>query len=98
MKKPLILAFVLLVLLVFGLMVGCGFVLTGSGDLKTEEYAFSDFNRIEVSSAFEYEISQSSTYGISITADDNVIEKVQVTKEGDTLKISLDPNISMKKS
>ena len=90
MKKLLILAFIVVVFLVFGLMVGCGFVLTGSGDLKTEEFAFSDFNRVEVSSAFEYEISQSNSYGISITADDNVIEKVQVTKEGDTLKISLE--------
>jgi hypothetical protein len=92
MKKPIIvvLAFIVMILLIFGLMVGCGFVLTGSGDLKTEEYAFSDFNRVEVSSAFEYEIRQSNSYGISITADDNVIEKVQVTKEGDTLKISLE--------
>ena len=57
MKKPLILASILMVLLVFGLMAGCGFVLIGSGDLKTEEYVFSDFNRVEVSSAFEFEIS-----------------------------------------
>ncbi|MFC1861716.1 head GIN domain-containing protein [Chloroflexota bacterium] len=89
MKKLIILAFVVMVLLVFGLMVGCGFVLTGSGDLKTEEYAFRDFNRVQVSSAFEFEISRSNSYSISITADDNVIEKVQVTKEGDTLKIGL---------
>jgi len=77
------------VLLTTGLLVGCGRALIGSGNLKTQEYTFSDFNKVEVSSAFEFDISQSGTYGISITADDNVIEKVQVTKEGETLKIGL---------
>jgi hypothetical protein len=90
MKKLIVLTLIVLVLLAFGLIVGCGFVLTGSGDLKTEEYDFSDFNRVEVSSAFEFEISRSNSYSISVTVDDNVIERVKVTKEGDTLKISLE--------
>jgi hypothetical protein len=90
MKKLIILMLIVLVLLAFGLIVSCGFVLTGSGDLKTEEYDFSDFNRVEVSSAFEFEISRSNSYSISVTVDDNVIERVKVTKEGDTLKISLE--------
>jgi hypothetical protein len=89
MKKLIILIFIVTLLSAYGLMIGCEFVLTGSGDLKTEEYDFSDFNRVEVSSAFEFEVSQSNSYSISITADDNVIEKVQVTKEGDILKIGL---------
>ena len=89
MKKLIVVVVMVMVLLASGPTVGCGFVLTGSGDLKTEEYTFSDFNRVEVSSAFEFEISWSNSYAISVTADDNVIEKVQVTKEGDTLKIGL---------
>ena len=77
------------VLFALMLLVGCGGVLTGSGNLKTEDYTFSDFTSVEISSAFEFEITQSDSYGVSITADDNVIEKVQVIKEGDTLKIGL---------
>jgi len=88
--KKLVIVFFVNVLLITGLIVGCGFVLTGSGDLETKEYAFTGFNKVEVSSAFKFEVSQSSSYGISVTADDNVIEKVQVTKEGDTLKIGLE--------
>ena len=88
MKKVIMTVFVT-VLLTSGLMVGCGGYLTGSGNLKTEEYTFRDFTSVEIHSAFEFEITQSGSYGISITADDNVIEKVQVTKEGDTLKIGL---------
>ncbi len=90
MKKLIVVVFIVTVLLISGLMVGCGFVLTGSGDLETKEYAFTDFNRVEVSSAFEFEVRQSGSYSISVTADDNVIEKVRVTKDGDTLKIGLE--------
>ena len=62
-------------------------VLIGSGNLETEEYAFANFTRVEISSAFEFEIKQSSSYGINITADDNVIDYVQVSQDGQILKI-----------
>ena len=63
--------------------------LVGSGNLETEAYAFSDFTEIEIGSAFQFEIEQSSSYNISITADDNVMEYVQVSQVGQTLKIGL---------
>ena len=84
----------LVVLLTSGMLVSCGGPLTGSGNLKTEEYAFDCFTSVAVSSAFEYDISQSDSYNVSITADDNVLEEVEVTKEGDTLKIGLRTNSS----
>jgi hypothetical protein len=61
--------------------------LVGSGNLETEQYTFADFTRIEISSAFQFEIEQSSSYSINITADDNVIDHVQVSEDGQTLKI-----------
>jgi hypothetical protein len=63
--------------------------LVGSGNLETKEYTFTDFTRLELSSAFEFEIKQSSSYSINITADDNVIDYIQVSKDGQTLKIRL---------
>jgi len=63
--------------------------LIGSGNLETEEYAFTNFTKVEISSAFEFEIRQSSSYNISVTADDNVIDYVQVSQDGQTLKIRL---------
>ncbi|MFC1916846.1 head GIN domain-containing protein [Chloroflexota bacterium] len=79
----------MVVLLTSGLLVSCRGVLIGSGKIKTEEYTVRDFTSVEISSAFEFEITQSDSYGVSITADDNVIEKVEATKEGSTLKIGL---------
>jgi len=64
-------------------------VLIGSGNLETEEYAFANFTRVEIGSAFEFEIKQSSSFSINVTADDNVLDYVQVSQIGQTLKIRL---------
>jgi hypothetical protein len=88
--KVLLVAVLIISLIASGLTIGCGVVLQGSGNIKSEEYLFTDFNKIEISSAFEFEIIQSSSYSIKVTTDDNVIEKVRVTKAGDTLKIYLE--------
>jgi hypothetical protein len=63
--------------------------LIGSGNLETEEYAFTNFTKVEISTAFEFEIQQSNSYNISVTADDNVMDYVQVSQDGQTLKIGL---------
>jgi hypothetical protein len=62
-------------------------VLIGSGNLETEQYGFANFTRVEISSAFEFQIRQSSSYSINVTADDNVIDHVQISQDGQTLKI-----------
>jgi hypothetical protein len=62
-------------------------IVIGSGNLETEQYAFANFTRVEISSAFEFEIKQSSSYSINVTADDNVIDHVQISQDGQTLKI-----------
>ena len=62
-------------------------VVIGSGNLETEQYAFTNFTKIEISSAFEFEIKQSGSYSVNVTADDNVIDRVQISQDGQTLKI-----------
>ena len=92
MKKAIIIAaIVVAVSVICTLLVlrGCPGGLVGSGNLETEAYAFSDFTEVEIDSAFEFEIEQSSSYSINVTADDNVMEYVQVSKDGQTLKIGL---------
>jgi len=92
MKKALIIAAIVVAISVTSTMLslrGWPGSLTGSGNLETEAYAFTDFTRVEIGSAFEFEIEQSSSYNISVTADDNVIDYVQVSQVGQTLKIRL---------
>jgi len=69
--------------------------LVGSGNLETKQYAFSNFTEVEIDSAFDFEIKQSSSYSINVTTDDNVIDYVQVSQDGQTLKIRLGRFISI---
>jgi len=64
---------------------------TGSGNLVTRIMDFEDFTTVEVGYAFEVEITQSTLYGVSITADDNVFDYIQVTKTDERLTIGLAP-------
>jgi len=88
MKKTLV-VILITVLLTPVLLVGCGAVVTGSGKLETETFDFSDFTKIEAQNGFQVELTQSSTYSIEITTDDNVQEYIEVTKSGDTLRVRL---------
>jgi len=63
--------------------------IVGSGNLITQQKDFRDFSAIEVSSAFQVEISQSSFYSISITADDNIMDYIQVSKTDNTLNVGI---------
>jgi len=92
MKKAIIIAaIVVAVSVICTLLVlrGCPGGLVGSGNLETEAYAFTDFTEVEISSAFEFEIKQSTSYSINITADDNIMEYVRISQDGQTLKIGL---------
>ena len=61
----------------------------GSGDLVTNQELISDFTAVDVSSGFNVEISESNSYRVRVTADDNVMEYVEIRKSGDTLVVGL---------
>ncbi|MCH7997727.1 MAG: DUF2807 domain-containing protein [Chloroflexi bacterium] len=62
----------------------------GSGNLISQIKPFDNFTRINVGNAFQVEISMAIRHSVAITADDNVIELIEVEKEGDTLRIGLE--------
>lgn len=88
MRKGVLLTILAAALVTAGL-VGCLGVATGSGNLVTEEMDFRGFTRVEASHAFEVEISRSSLYSVSITADDNLFSDIEVFVSDETLKIRL---------
>ncbi len=45
---------------------------------------------VDIGSAFSYEIKQSDTYSISITANDNLFDDIKVAKEGQTLEVRME--------
>lgn len=97
MKKTIfiITAMVLITMLLF---TGCdvliradGDNITGSGNLETRDFDFSEFTQVEIGDAFRYEIVQSDTYSVRITADDNLFDDIRVVKHGQQLEIDLKP-------
>ena len=71
---------------------GCcvyGYALRGSGRLVTKDLDITGFDAIEAQSTFQVEVTQGETYSVSVTADDNVWERLEVGKRGDTLRLGL---------
>ena len=63
---------------------------TGSGHIITEEKDFSDFTVVDVENIFKIEIVQSDSFSIAITGDDNILDRIKVSKDEETLKIRLE--------
>jgi hypothetical protein len=81
------------VLLVGGL---AALYFTGYSPFKrviTEQKDFRDFTTVKVGNAFRVEVTQSSSYSISITTDSNVMDDIEVFKTGDVLTIRIEPGI-----
>ena len=72
-------------LAVFGVFGGV--VIIGSGNLTTRNFNLSDFTEIAAQSGFQLELVQSSNFSVEVTADDNVMDYIDVYKSGNTLKI-----------
>ncbi|MES0326243.1 MAG: head GIN domain-containing protein [Candidatus Bathyarchaeia archaeon] len=64
--------------------------ITGSGDLVTQTYDYEDFNAIDVSTGFSLEVTPGDEYSITVTIDDNALDRLEVSKSGDTLQIGLE--------
>src|SRR5262249_55837944 len=66
----------------------------GSGVPATRSWDVRGFTAIQIRSAFRAEIRRAEEFRVNTTADDNIIEHIQVEKEGATLTIRLAPNRS----
>ncbi len=69
--------------------------ITGSGNVVTQEEAITDFDKVDISSAFNAQINQGDKYKVVIRVDDNLVEYLQVEKAGSTLKVGLKPGVSL---
>jgi len=84
------------------LFAGCGDdegdaeAIRGSGNVVTQDMALADFTSVEASNAFEVEITQSDTFAVTIRVDDNIADLLDVSKEGDTLKLRLEGGVSLR--
>ena len=66
-----------------------GVTTTPSGNVVSRRYDFSNFDSIDVGSAFEIAVTRADSYNVTITADDNLFNDIVVEKQGSTLKIGI---------
>ncbi len=77
---------------VFGLtdLFPFGSDITGSGDIVTKTFDIQGFSAIDAGYGFSLDVTQGDEYSISVSVDDNVLDRLNVRKDGDALIISLD--------
>lgn len=56
--------------------------------MKTEELDYRDFNRVEVTTTFDFRIVQSSSFGVSVEAEEGMFKNIKINVDGDTLKVT----------
>jgi hypothetical protein len=77
------------------LLIGCAQVtITGSGNVITQEEVITGFDKVDISQSFKVDITQGENFSVVIRVDDNLVEYLNVVKQGSILKIGLDPNRS----
>lgn len=80
-------------LLLIGVLIftGCSpaGIITGTGPVVTRNFDYSDFTGVEISGAFEVEIAPSSSFSVSVTANENLFEYIDVSRTGSILSIGL---------
>lgn len=103
MKKISLAIFILALVIGVIFSGGCGFgginnlsSIQGSGNAKTETRNVDDFNKVDASGAINVEIVAQKDFGVSIEADDNLLQSIKTEVSGDTLKIYSEDGISPK--
>ncbi|MDA8218884.1 MAG: DUF2807 domain-containing protein [Dehalococcoidales bacterium] len=68
---------------------GPGPFVSGSGKVVTKDMNISAFTKVDVSNNFKVQITQGSSYKVTITTNDNMLDFLDVHKDGQTLVLAL---------
>lgn len=76
------------------LLSACGMgIVPGSGKIVTEKRAVRNYNRVVFSAPGQLTIEQNGQEDLVIEADDNLLQYIKTSVKGDTLYISVEPNL-----
>ena len=91
MKKLMILVVTTFIAATMLLTTGCDaiFHTTDLGDIVEKTYDFSGFTAVHLSDAFQYQITQSDTYSITVSAYQSMLDHLDIHQSGNTLYIGL---------
>jgi hypothetical protein len=72
---------------------GCtrvGSSLNGSGKVIDQDYKIAGFNSIHAKGKFDLEITRATIFNVTVSTDDNLINRIQVTLDHQTLKFDIE--------
>ena len=68
--------------------------ITGSSKVETREFDYADFKDVTVGNAFKVDVTQSDSYRVSITMNENLFDYLDISQSGGTLTIRMKPHYS----
>jgi hypothetical protein len=64
--------------------------IVGSGKPATKRWDLADFTAVAIGNSFRATVTRADRFEVTVTVDDNVLEHVQVAKEGPRLQVQLE--------
>jgi hypothetical protein len=93
MRKTVVKLILAVVLLTAFMLPGCaraGSALNGSGKVIDQDVNITNFNSISIEDAILLEISQAKSFKVIVNTDDNLVNRIRLSLEHQTLKISIE--------
>lgn len=78
--------------------VGGGDTVTGSGVMVTRSFEFTDFDALEFGHAFSAEVTRGDRFNVSITIDDNLLDRLEAGQQDRTVAIGLERSTSTRRA
>jgi hypothetical protein len=97
-KKTIMKQLFLLAFIAFIGLSSCRFMgkrIHGNGNIKTVERSVSPFSEVEASGDIKLFVSQGDLKPVKIEGDENILSYIEVTQEGDLIKIETKPGINL---
>ena len=85
-------------LLMIGVLSACNIFnarIEGNGNIQSTQFNFSGFENISVEDIFKVKIIQSELYSVTAMADENLLEYIDIDKNGKTLRIRINSNSNL---
>jgi hypothetical protein len=86
-------SWVLVVVIIIALLVACQGGIVGNGKVETREKEIGNFNRLVIKGNFRVYLEQTGKPSLRMEMDENLLDVVRITEEGNTLRIETKINI-----
>lgn len=70
----------------------------GSGHVQSRDYDYKGFSRVDVSHAFKLELTAGTSEQVTIEADDNLLDRLDIHQSGDELYLGLKPGTTVRQA